>query len=59
MTTKRIAVMKKLLAFTGIEEERLRLEWISSTEGSRFAEAITAFTNHIRVLGPSRLKQAA
>ena len=59
MTAKRIAVMKQLLAFIGIEEERLRLEWISSTEGAKFAQSITEFTNQIRALGPSRLKVAA
>jgi F420-non-reducing hydrogenase iron-sulfur subunit len=59
MTTKRIAVMKQLLAFAGIEEDRLWLEWVSAAEGPRFAEVITDFTNHIKRLGPSRLKVAA
>jgi F420-non-reducing hydrogenase iron-sulfur subunit len=59
MTTKRIAVMKQLLAFAGIEEDRLWLEWVSAAEGPRFAEVITDFTNHIQRLGPSRLKTAA
>ena len=59
MTTKRIAVMKQLLAFSGIEQDRLYLEWVSSAEGPKFAEVITEFTNRIKELGPSRLKAAA
>ena len=39
----------------GIEEGRLRLEWISSAEGARFAEVIDEFTDQIRELGPSPL----
>ncbi|MBD3858028.1 MAG: hydrogenase iron-sulfur subunit [Acidobacteria bacterium] len=37
----------------GIEEGRLRLEWISAAEGARFAEVIDEFTDQVRVLGPS------
>jgi F420-non-reducing hydrogenase iron-sulfur subunit len=59
MTTKRIAVMRELLSFTGIEEDRLRLEWVSAAEGPKFAQAITEFVNRIKTLGPSRLKVAA
>jgi F420-non-reducing hydrogenase iron-sulfur subunit len=42
--------MVKLL---GIEEGRLRLEWISAAEGARFAEVINEFTDQVRELGPS------
>jgi len=37
----------------GIEEGRLRLEWISAAEGARFAEVIDEFTDQVRSLGPS------
>jgi len=37
----------------GIEEGRLRLEWISAAEGARFAEIIDEFTDQVRVLGRS------
>ena len=37
----------------GIEEGRLRLEWISAAEGGRFAEVIDEFTDQVRALGPS------
>ncbi len=59
MTTKRVAVMRGLLSFTGIEPDRLHLEWVSAAEGPKFARAISEFTSQIRTLGPSRLKVAA
>ena len=37
----------------GINEDRLRLEWISAAEGARFAGIIDEFTDRIRELGPS------
>ena len=49
----------ELAKILGINPERLRLEWISSAEGTRFAEVATEFTEQIRSLGPSSLKQAA
>jgi len=50
---------KELIEILGIEPQRLRLEWISSAEGTRFAEIAKEFTEQIRSLGPSNLKQAA
>jgi len=43
---------KKLLEQIGINPERLRLEWVSASEGIRFAEVITDFTNQLKELGP-------
>ena len=42
--------MVKLL---GLESGRLRLEWISTAEGARFAQVINEFTDQVRALGPS------
>ncbi len=39
----------------GIENERLRLEWISAAEGARFAEVINEFIDQVRKLGPGPL----
>jgi F420-non-reducing hydrogenase iron-sulfur subunit len=49
---RRSELTKKLLSQFGIEPERLRLEWISASEGVRFAQVVTEFTNQIRTLGP-------
>jgi len=43
---------KKLLRHIGLDPERLRLEWISAAEGSRFAEVMSDFAASLRELGP-------
>jgi coenzyme F420-reducing hydrogenase delta subunit len=50
---RKIKMLKKLLALTGLELGRLRLEWVSAAEGQRFAEVVTEFTEQIKKLGPS------
>ena len=50
---------QELVKILGIDPARLRLEWISSAEGTRFAEVATEFTELVKSLGPSSLKQAA
>jgi F420-non-reducing hydrogenase iron-sulfur subunit len=40
----------------GIEPERFRLEWVSASEGPRFAEVIREMTEAVRSLGPSPYK---
>ncbi len=43
---------KKLMEHVGVAPERLRLEWISAAEGSRFAEVMSDFAKQLRTLGP-------
>ncbi len=43
---------KKLLEHVGVNPERLRLEWIAASEGSRFAEVMSDFAAKLRELGP-------
>ncbi|MGC9364871.1 MAG: hydrogenase iron-sulfur subunit [Fidelibacterota bacterium] len=50
-TLKRVKLLKKLLTDLNINEERLRLEWISAAEGKRFAAIVNEFTEEIRELG--------
>ena len=51
MVDKARAVMKLL----GIEETRLRREWISASEGQRFAEVVREFTDELRKMGRNPL----
>lgn len=39
----------------GIDEGRMKLEWVSASEGKRFSEVVTEFTEQIRRLGPTGL----
>ncbi len=41
-----------LIKQLGVDPKRVRLEWVSASEGKRFAEVITEFTNQIKELGP-------
>jgi coenzyme F420-reducing hydrogenase delta subunit len=43
---------KKLLERIGVSPERLRLEWVSASQGLRYAEVVTDFTNRLKELGP-------
>lgn len=49
---RRYAIMHKLLDFTGVEYDRLFVDWVSASEGKRFAEVVTTFTQKIRKMGP-------
>jgi F420-non-reducing hydrogenase iron-sulfur subunit len=57
ITAKRVAVMKDLLGFVGISANRLRLEWIATSESNKFANAVSEFTQEIAQLGPSPLRK--
>jgi len=43
---------KKLLEYIGVNPDRLRLEWVSASEGNRYAEIVTEFTDSLKKLGP-------
>ena len=43
---------KKLLEYIGVNPDRLRLEWVSASEGIRYAEIVTDFTDRLKELGP-------
>ena len=45
-------ICRKLLELIGVNPERLRLEWVSASEGIRFAEVMTGFTRKLKELGP-------
>jgi F420-non-reducing hydrogenase iron-sulfur subunit len=50
-------VLRNLLSYLGIRPERLRLDWVSAAESTRFAQVVTEFTEEIRALGPSELRK--
>lgn len=55
-TRRRITAVRKLLDTVGIEPDRVRLEWVSASEGIRFADTVREFTETIKKLGPNPLK---
>ena len=52
----RAEAIKLMLQDFGIEEERFRLEWVSASEGGRFAQVVTEMTEEISQLSPSPYK---
>jgi len=56
ITAKRVAVMKELIQFIGLSPKRLRLEWIATSEGNKFSQVVSDFTEEISHLGSSPLK---
>jgi hypothetical protein len=49
-------LLQKLLTKTGLEPQRIRLEWNSAAEGQRFASLVKDFTDQVRSLGPTPLR---
>jgi F420-non-reducing hydrogenase iron-sulfur subunit len=52
---RRITLLKRLLQELGIEPQRLRLEWISASEGDKFAAVVRDMVEETKKLGPNPL----
>jgi F420-non-reducing hydrogenase iron-sulfur subunit len=57
-TLRRVEFMKLFLEEFGIDPRRLRLEWISASEGDKYAAKTLEFEAEIRELGPLHLVEA-
>ncbi len=51
-TMRRVALLRPLLRALGIEDERLRLEWISASESEKVARVVSEMVAAVRALGP-------
>lgn len=52
LARRRIAILKRLLEYAGIDERRVRMTWVSAAEGNKFAEVVREVTDDIKSLGP-------
>ena len=52
---RRLPLTRKLAEQMGVDPLRVRLEWVSASEGARFTEVVTDFTEQVRALGPLQL----
>ncbi len=52
---RRIPLLKRMLEQLGIEDERVRLEWISASEGKELSEIAAEMTEQLKALGPLNL----
>jgi len=58
-TRRRITGLEPFLEAVGIDKRRVRLEWISASEGPKVAETVKSFTQTIRELGPNPIKRSS
>jgi F420-non-reducing hydrogenase iron-sulfur subunit len=49
---RKLAVTKQILEFAGMDPKRFRVEWISASEGKKYADVVEEFTNDLKALGP-------
>jgi len=52
---RRVALLKNVLRQFGIDPRRVRLEFISASEGAKYAHVVNDFTKEVRALGPLNL----
>jgi len=55
-TIRRFKLLQKMLDQFGIERGRVRLEWVSASEGEKYARVVESMTEEIRALGPLNWK---
>ena len=56
-TNRRIKLLKKLLDELGIEPDRVRFEYVSASEGHKFAQVVKDFVDDLKKMGPNPLKE--
>lgn len=56
-TNRRVKLLKKLLEELGIDPKRVRFEYVSASEGQKFASVVTEFVAEIKKIGPNPLKK--
>jgi F420-non-reducing hydrogenase iron-sulfur subunit len=50
---RRFAILRTILKNLGIPDERIKLKWISASEGKKFADTITNMVEELKKMGPS------
>jgi F420-non-reducing hydrogenase iron-sulfur subunit len=48
---RKLAVLRRLLDWVGIEPERIHFTWLSASEGARYSTEVTEFVDKVRALG--------
>ena len=51
---RRIALVKKLLEFIGLEPQRFQMSWVSAAEGTKYTQIISTFVEDLKPLGPQK-----
>ena len=48
-----MALLKIMLQQFGLQKDRFQLEWVSASEGEKFATVVNGFVERVTRLGPS------
>ena len=51
---RRIALVKKLLDYIGLEPQRFQMSWVSAAEGKKYTQIIKDFVQELKPLGPQK-----
>ena len=54
---RRIKLLKKLLDEMAVDPKRVRFEYVSASEGQKFAKVVTEFVDELKKLGPNPLNK--
>jgi F420-non-reducing hydrogenase iron-sulfur subunit len=49
---RRIALVKQLLEYIGLEPQRFQMSWVSAAEGVKYTQIIKDFVQELKPLGP-------
>ncbi len=52
---RKYELTRRLVEKSGLSPKRLRLEWVSASEGQRFADLVVEFIEQVKEVGPSPL----
>jgi F420-non-reducing hydrogenase iron-sulfur subunit len=54
---RRIKLLKKLLDEMAVDPKRVRFEYVSASEGQKFAKVVTEFVDELKKMGPNPLNK--
>lgn len=57
LARRRLVLLRRFLEYFGIHPDRLRMSWVSASEGGKFAEVIREVTDAVKALGPLEIKR--
>ncbi len=51
---RRIALVKELIEYIGLEPQRFKMSWVSAAEGKKYTKIIQDFVQELKPLGPQK-----
>ena len=51
---RKFQIMRKILEYLGIDPARVRMSWVSASEGQKFADVISEVIGDVRKIGPAK-----